>query len=167
MQGKLNIQSTFDILLATLATPKDMLDAILATPPEYLRYIRKVYDIFVAYSFECRFSWISQLRGWISQVPTYCRHIRVILNIPAICRGFSFAVKYSVKSRLLFYSAVCRYNGFSLNIIVLIRELLYLISMEFQNLVLHQDWLLTEYLLHPIKKTINIPTCTDTCVQAL
>ena len=75
-----------------------MLDAILATPPVYLRYIRKVYDIFVAYSFECRFSWISQLECWISQLPTYCRHIRVILNIPTICRGFSFAVKALTES---------------------------------------------------------------------
>ena len=45
VQGKLNmlvIMSGFDILCATLATPKDVLVA--------------VHDIFMAYSFECRFS---------------------------------------------------------------------------------------------------------------
>ena len=61
--------------------------------------------------------------------------------------------KYSVKVEITLLLCGMSILVFCLNIFVIIQDWLYLISMEFQILVLHQDLLLTGYLLHPNQNT--------------
>ena len=61
--------------------------------------------------------------------------------------------KYSVKVEITLLLGGMSIMVFCLNMFVIIQDWLYLISMEFKILVLHHDWLLTEYLLRPNHNT--------------
>ena len=70
--------SHFSHFLATIATIPGIF-AIYSVTWQYIHLSTTSVDLA---NFSC----------WISQLLTYSWHIRVFLNMPTICRGFSFAV---------------------------------------------------------------------------